>query len=197
MKIQQAAVNVTASGIATPWLLVDWWEHPFDLGVLVTQDNAGGNTLSVDYILGTLHNDSSRPVLASQIGTTITVFDNGPPLPAYAGGGLGTGLAVGDYVQLSSSPGGLLDGGYTVASVVSATEYTLTSSGSQTVAATSCTAVGGQVSTGAASGPVINQAPAATRMTFGVTVPIYAIRARCTTFSAAAVARILTIQGGR
>lgn len=209
-RIQQVAALITAAaatiglpGTVTPWLKHDYYETPFDLSLLVTQDGAGANTLAIDYILDDPSTAMQHQALISQATTVITVQESGPPLPVAQGGNLGHGLAVGDYVYLQGSPGGIIDGVYSVATVTNATTYTLTVSVSQTIAAFLGNVQTGKVITAAAptatGGDNIIGAKGAgitTRAAIPVTSPIVASRLRCTTFAANAVARYVAIQGG-
>lgn len=205
-RIQQVAANITAAaasigvpGTVTPWIKHDYYETPFDLSLLITQDNAGANTLAIDYVLGDNSSAMSHQALISQSTTVITVQESGPPIPVAQGGNLGHGLAIGDFVQIQGSPGGVIDGVYSVATVVSATSYTLTSSVSQTLVAFLANVQTGQVVTAGSTGDKIIGASGAgitARTALPVTAPIIASRLRCTTFSAGAVARLIAVQGG-
>lgn len=205
-RIQQVAANITAAaasigipGTVIPWIKHDYYETPFDLSLLITQDNAGANTLAIDYVLGDNSSAMSHQALISQSTTVITVQESGPPIPVAQGGNLGHGLAIGDFVQIQGSPGGIIDGVYSVATVVSATSYTLTGAVSQTIVAFLGNVQTGQVVTAGSTGDKIIGASGAgitARTALPVTAPIIASRLRCTTFSAAAVARLIAVQGG-
>ena len=207
-RIQQVAANITAAaaaiglpGTVTPWLKFDYYEPPFNLSLLVSQDLAGANNLVIDYVLGDPSTAMEHQALVSQATTVITVKESGPPIPVPLGGNLGHGLAIGDYVYLHETPAGVIDGVYSVATVVDAVTYTLTSSVSETLAGFLGKVATGKVITSGSTGDHIigtTQIPAA-----GVTVstsiqvlsPIVAARVRCITFAGAAVARLTAVQG--
>jgi hypothetical protein len=205
-RIQQVAALITAAaatigvpGTITPWLKHDYYETPFDLSLLISQDTSGVNTLVIDYVLDDSSSAMQHQALISQANIVITVQDSGPPLPISQGGGLGHGLAIGDFVQISGSPGGTIDGVYSVATVTSTTSYTLTSSVSQTLAAFLGNVQTGKVITAGAVGDKIvgaNGAGVVVRTSLSITSPIVASRLRCTAFSANAVARYVAVQGG-
>lgn len=205
-RIQQVAALITAAaatigipGTVTPWLKHDYYETPFDLSLLITQDGAGANTLAIDYILDDPSTAMAHQALISQATTVITVVESGPPIPVAQGGNLGHGLEIGDYVYLQGSPGGIIDGVYSVATIVSTTSYTLTASASQTLAAFLGNVQTGKVVTAGATGDKIVGASGAgitVRTALPVTAPIVASRLRCTTFAANAVARYVAVQGG-
>lgn len=202
-RIQQVAANITAAvaagvfaGAITPWIRLDYYTVPFNVSLLVSQDAAGANTLAVDYVVDDLSNGQNHPVILNQTTTTITVTDSGYPWPY--GAGLGHGLAVGDLVVIQGSQNGV-DGIYSVATVPSTTTYTLTSTVSQSLANIQATANVGKALTAGATGDKIIGAPGATittRTALPINAPVTAVRLRCTTFSAAAVARLVAIQGG-
>lgn len=205
-RIQQVAASITAAaaaigvpGTVTPWLKLDYYEEPFNLSLLISQDNAGANTLAIDYILDDNSSAMSHQALISQATTVITVQESGPPIPVSQGGSLGHGLAVNDFVQINGSPGGVIDGIYSVATVTNATTYTLTGAVSQTIAAfIGLVQTGKSVTAGAAGDKIIGASGAGitARTALQVLSPIVAARLRCTTFTAGAVARLLAVQGG-
>jgi len=102
--------------------------------------SGGSATASAFYCIDDLSAVSGRTVVGvSRTGTVITVTGdyglNPGNAPISSGDGNTHGLSVGDLVQLYSC--GILDGWYNVASVLSASSYTLTSplSGSYTAPA--------------------------------------------------------------
>lgn len=208
-RIQQVAANITAAaatiglpGTVTPWLKFDYYEPPFNLSLLVSQDLAGANTLAIDYVLDDPSTAMEHLALISQATTVITVQESGPQIPVTQGGNLGHGLAIGDFVYLHESPGGIIDGVYSVATVTNATTYTLTGAVSQTVAGFNGKVATGKVITAgaptAAGGDNIIGAKGAgitTRASIPISNPIVAARLRCTTFAGAAVARLVAVQG--
>lgn len=201
-RIQQVAASLTAAvsggvfaGAITPWLRFDYYTVPFNLALLVSQDNGGANTLALDYVVDDISNGAAHPVSLTQATTVITVTDWGPQI-AY-GAGLGHGLAVGDLVTLSGTQSGI-DGTYSVASVTSASVYTLTAAGSQTLALTQAQVITGKAITAGSTGDKIigsSGAGITTRTGLPVSTPILAARLRCTTFSASATARLVSVQG--
>lgn len=200
--IQQVANNFTATGQFGNWLKFDWYEHPFDLSLLISTDGGVANPLGINYVLDDGSNAMRHQVLFSQTTTVITVTDNGPPIPVQYGGNLGHGLAVNDFVELEGPPG--VAGVYNVATIVSGTQYTVTSAVSQTIAAQITQAQTGKcVATTSAGDHIIGttNVPAAgvtVRTAFGVTAPIWAAQLITVgTFIGAAVSRLVSIQGGR
>lgn len=201
MRVQQVAAQITAVGQGTPWLFFDFYETPLNLSLLVSQDNGADSTLAVQYILDAAGNDGARAVSLSQSGTTITVVDSGPPLPTTSGGGLGHGLAAGDYVAVDAPPS--IKGLYSVTSVTNATTYTLTAGTSQTLPAQLVSVRTGRVITAgafASTGDGIIGADGAgitVRSSLVVNAPIFAARLLCTTVGGTTgVARLTSMQGG-
>ena len=199
MKVQQVAFNFTAANQVSPWLALDYWEHPFNAGLLVSLDTGFAGDLSIQYILDAFLNDTLRQVVVSQAANTITVQDSGPPLPVPFGGGLGHGLAVGDYVQLTNTPGGAADEGYAVASVPSAVSYTLTSAVSQTLNGISSARAGRIMTAGAAGDKLIGASGAsiAARLALALNAPVWGVRLLATTVTTAGVCRLVSMQGGK
>jgi hypothetical protein len=176
---------------------LDYFEEPFDLGLLVAFDATLAATLAVDYILDDMSQGAARQVYISQSTTVITVNDSGPPIPTAYGGGLGHGLQVGDAVELTGTPG--VDGIYAVATVPSISTYTLTAA-SGTIAGAQCQVVSGRVMTGAAAGGadgVIKVAPVTTRTSINVTCPIYMARLRATAFTTGGIGALVALQGSK
>jgi hypothetical protein len=200
-RIQQSVTNFTANGQVGPWLKLDYYEMPFDLGLEIAYGtNQAGTllaaTLGVDYILDDMTNAASRAVTISQTTTVITVTDFGPVLPT---GQLGHGLVAGDAVMLTGTPTGLADGIYSVTTVTSGTVYTLTSGVSQTIASVGAQVVSGRVMQGAAAGGadgVIKVAPVTARTSINVICPIFAVRLHVTAFTTAGLGILVTMQGG-
>ncbi len=195
--IGQVVSNFTASGQVGPWLKLDYYETPFDLGLLIAYGTGLAATLAIDYVLDDFSQAAQRQVYASQTTTVITVTDSGPILPASAGGGLGHCLAIGDAVELTGTPSGQADGIYSVTSITSATVYTLTSLVSQSWASNAVVA-SGRVLQGAAAGGVdgvIKTAPVTARTSINVTCPIYAARLHVTAFTSGGLAALVAMQG--
>lgn len=128
-------VSLSAVGY-TPPVLLDWYQVPPVIGLAVTLSSGADLTANVYYSLDDLSSAAQRVVAGiSRSGTTITVVgDLGLTGNATDSGDGGThGLSVGDFVQIVNDP--TLNGSYEVASVVSATSYTLTSPVSGTYSA--------------------------------------------------------------
>lgn len=194
----QVVANITAIGSITPWLKHNYHERPFDLSLLVSFGSGLSATLALDYILDDMSNAAQRQVSISQTTTTITVTDPGPILPPPMNG-LGHGLAVGDAVELTGTPGGVSDGIYAVATVTNATTYTLTAV-SATIAQQPAYVVSGRILTAAASGGadnIVKVAPVTARTSLVLASPIWASRLRCTAFTSSGVAALVALQGDR
>ena len=126
MRVTQ--VSLAAQAIS-PWIPHDYYQTPANIGLAFFVSSGAALTASVQFTLDDLGAGGERQVLASQSTTVVTVTDNGPP-----GNGGTHGLSVGDYVRLYGTGIAGLDGEYfAVATIVSATQYTLTSGTSQTV----------------------------------------------------------------
>lgn len=194
-RIQQVAVSITAEDQASQWIKHDYFQCPFDVSLSVFYGTGLDATLEVQYIADDMSQSSSRQVLVSRSSTTITVVDDGPPL-AY-GNGLGHGLLEGDWVVISGSQGGVLDGGYAVASVTNATTYTLTSGTSGTVASSPANLVSGRVFTHATLKSLSARAQDGYGSApFGNNGPVWASRLYCTAYTDSGVASLVAVQGG-
>lgn len=193
MRIQRILSNFTANGQVGLWMRHDQYETPFDLTLGVEFGSGLAGTLAIDYAVGNFGPDWMYQVFITQATTVITVQDNGPPPPA--GSGVGHGLAVGDIVNLQGTPGGSVDGIYTVATVPSASTYTLTAGISQTIVGANCQAASALLFTSAASG-LVNVAPFTARTAVQVTAPIFASRLHVTAFTTGGIATLVGIQGG-
>ena len=196
MRIQQAVSNFTASAQVGPWLRFDYYETPFNLTLLVSLGTGASMTLGIDYIADDFGVDGQRQVFITQATTTITVNDSGPTLPSAFGGGLGHGLAVGDAVDLTGTPGGSVDGIYSVASVTSDLIYTLTYGVSQTLAGANATVSSGRILQGTATDKVIPLAPVTARTSVVALGPICAARLHVTAFTTGGHCALVGIQGG-
>lgn len=135
MRPTGVALNgIATSGLlgASPWIDTDYFQTPFCLGMLFSISTGATLTATVQMTCDDMSIQTQRPVQGSQTTTVITVTDTGPFQPPSYNGLGGHGLAVGDYVHLFNTgiPSG--DGDYTIATVPSATTYTLTSGVSQT-----------------------------------------------------------------
>lgn len=114
------------SATFSPWVPIDYYESGFGIGLGFNVSSGATLTASVQHTFDDTVVEQ-RPAVATQSGTTITVVDYG------SNKALGNhGLSVGDWVSLQGSQVGV-DNFYPVASVVSATSYTLTSTITQTV----------------------------------------------------------------
>ena len=200
MKIQQAAAAITANGQSTPWLMLDYRENPFNASLLVNFENGFTGDVALNYIADAMLNDTLRQVSIHQTANTITVEDSGPPIPASAGGNLGHGLAVGDLVQISASPGGTADGDFTVASVTGQFSYTLTSPVSQTLPTTLVSARAGRIIQAGSTGDKLIGASGASiagRLALALNAPVWGVQAVVTTFTTGGVLRLVSLQGGK
>lgn len=186
---------ITAENQFSQWIKHDYFQSPFDVSLSVFYGTGLEATLEVQFIADDMSGSSSRPVRISRAATTITVVDNGPPL-AYSPG-LGHGLLEGDWVVISGSQNGTLDGGYAVASVTNATTYTLTSGTSGTVGSQIASLVSGRVfphatlkSLSARAQDGYGSAP------FGNNGPVWASRLYCTAYTDSGAAFLVASQGG-
>lgn len=193
MRTQRILTNFTANGQVGPWMRHDFYEPPFDLTLAIEFGSGLAGTLAIDYAVGNFGADGQYQVFITQATTVITVNDNGPPPPA--GTGVGHGLAVGDIVNLQGTPGGSVDGIYTVATVPTASTYTLTSAISQTLVGTICLAASALLFTSAAN-TIVNLAPTTARAVVNVTSPIMASRLHVTAFTTGGIATLVGMQGG-
>jgi hypothetical protein len=111
----------------SPWVPVSYLQTPPNVAVIGTLSSGASLTYKAQHTFDDL--SLRRFVGASQSAFTITITDSGNE-------GKGHGLSVGDYCDLQGT-GKLMDGEYAVASIVSATQYTLTSLVSQTAVSSS------------------------------------------------------------
>jgi hypothetical protein len=140
MRVTQ--VSLAAQAISL-WIQHDYYQTPANIGLAFFVSSGATLTASVQFTLDDLGSGGARAVTVSQSTTVVTVTDNGPP-----GNGGTHGLSVGDYVRIFGTGIAGLDGEYfAVASFVSATQYTVTSGTSQTVAATPAQVVTARVFT--------------------------------------------------
>lgn len=120
-------VSLNANG-SSQWIPHDVWQSPASITLAGFVSSGASLTWAVQYTCDDIQ--EARDVGWSQSTTTITVTDKGPASRK------GThGLSVSDWVKLTgtgSQGATSVDGEYTVASVVSATQYTVTSGTSQT-----------------------------------------------------------------
>jgi hypothetical protein len=195
-RIQQVVSRFNNAGDVGPWLKHDFYETPFNLSFFVTFAGGLAGSFEIQYVIDDFVNDGERPVMMAQTGATITVRDSGPVLANWAGNGITHGLAVGDWIQLRGSPGGRVDGGYAVASVVDLVTYTVTSTVSQTFALTGGFVQSGRVMTASATDHIIPLPVATARTTIGVSWPIVASRLTAVAVTTAGVGILLSVQGG-
>jgi hypothetical protein len=199
-RIQQAAFNYTVSTAGLNgggWLKCDYHETPFNLSALVSLDTGASLTLALAYILDDWSTGMAHYVSLSQTTTTITVTDSGPPLGIGFGPNLGHGLAVGDAVEIDGIPGA--QNLFTVATVTSATVYTLTSTVSQTVAQSNFMVRTGKTLLAGSTGDKIIGSTGATitvRTALAINAPIFALQLQATTVTTPGVARLVTMQAG-
>jgi hypothetical protein len=188
MRPAYTALNALATnGLlgASPWIPVDYLQLAFGVGLAVTFSSGATATATVQHTFDDLNQiPSQRAVTVSQTTTVITVTDGGPYAPQ---GGVYNGLAnhglsAGDYVHLYNTgiPSG--DGDYSVATVISPTQYTVTSAVSQSAA--------GGPSTTVVSARVFNHSSLAaltTRSNGSYAFPIIATRLLLTAYTGGVV----------
>lgn len=185
-RIQQTALNVTAANLFSGWLRHDHYEAPFNVSLGVYFGSGLNATIAVQFIIDDV--DLLRQVSISQATTVITVVDAGPAFGG-AAAPAGHGLAVGDFVQLTGTPGGSVDGGYNVATVVSATSYTLTAAVSQTLP---------QLVANVGTGRVFTHATLTgltARANGNYAFPVWGSRLTSTAFTAGGFAFLVAMQG--
>jgi hypothetical protein len=122
--------SLAAVGYSPP-IPLDWYQTPPGISLAVSISNGGSLTYSVLYYVDDLGSAAWRQVTGISRATTVITVTGDYGLLAQDGGT--HGLSVGDLVQIVSDP--VLAGSYNVASVVSATSYTLTSPSSGTYTA--------------------------------------------------------------
>jgi len=111
-----------------PAIPVDYRSVPFAVGVMGILSSNGSLTWGVQHTLDDPGPEGSLPISYSQTTTTITVTDR-----RVVSGVAGHGLSVADSVFLRGISG-TPDGNYQIASVISQSQYTVTSAVSQTAA---------------------------------------------------------------
>ncbi len=128
--MRQTEVSLSAVGFSA-WVPHDVYQTPPAISLICTPSSGANLTYSVQGTGDDVSPNAVRYVGWSQTANTITVTDVGPP----ARGGT-HGLSVGDFVLLLNGPDGVGPGGqgvaYSVATVVDAQHYTLTSANSKT-----------------------------------------------------------------
>lgn len=130
------------SATFSPWVPVDSLQNAFGIGLGFSVSSGGVLTASVQHTFDDLSSQGARPVSVTQTTTVITATDLGYQTSLNGQNGLGGhNLSVGDWVQLTNTgiPSG--DGAYSVTTVVSSTQYTLTSQVSQSATGGSSTTV--------------------------------------------------------
>lgn len=117
-------VSLAALG-NSPWIPHDTYQTPVGITLAGFISSGAVLTWAVQGTCDDVSSGAARPVFISQAANTVTITDLGPPSR------LGThGLSVGDDVTIQGSGIGI-DGEYGVATVVSATQYTVQSIVSQ------------------------------------------------------------------
>ena len=128
-------VSLGALGVSA-WVQHDYYQTPPAITLAGSISSGAVLTWAVQATADDPATPSDRDVFISQSTTVITVTDPGPSTR------LGThGLSVGDYVSLIGTSHAGVKGEYTVASVISPTQYTLTSAVSQTISGLVCQAI--------------------------------------------------------
>ena len=116
------------------WVQLDYLQNGFAVGLGFSVSSGATLTASVQHTFDDIQ-QNDHPVSATQSGNTITVVDTGFSQIWSNTNSLNSHcLSVGDWVYLTGSQANM-DGQYSVASIVSATSYTLTSTVSQTATA--------------------------------------------------------------
>lgn len=183
-RIAQVSYDFTAINQYSPWIIHDYYEAPFNVTLAVYFGTGLSATLAVQYAVDDMGNGGSRVVSISQTTTTITVTDEG-----WSGGSNTHGLAIGDFVQLIGTPGGTVDGGYEVATVTSATVYTLTALVSQTLATQQAKVTSGRLFTH-------SQLTGLTaRANSNYTFPVWASRLTSTAYTSSGYGYLVSMQG--
>lgn len=182
------------SATFSPWVSVDYIQSGFGIGLGFSLSAGASLTASVQHTFDDFPN--GHPITATQATTVITVTDRGFT-QAYGNVDAlgGHGLSVGDWVKLTGTSlqptitG--MDGEYSVATVVSATQYTLTSLVSQTATA-------GQFAqaTTARVYPHANMVGMTTRKDGNYAYPVMAVRLLLTAW-ASGIASLGVRQGGQ
>jgi hypothetical protein len=120
-------VSLDANGNSS-WVQHDYYQTPPAITLAGSVSSGASLTWGVQATADDAAVTSKRQVTISQAGTVITVTDLGPTTR------LGThGLSVGDYVNLMGTSQNGVNGEFSVATVVSATQYTLTSPVNQNI----------------------------------------------------------------
>lgn len=120
-------IRMAAQGFSAP-IPTDYRSVPFAIGLIGIVSSNATLTWSVQHTIDDPGPDGALNVTYSQTTTTITVTDNN-----LFNGVAGHGLSVADSVFLNGIAG-TPDGNYQVASVISQTQYTVTSAVSQSAA---------------------------------------------------------------
>lgn len=181
MRITEVSVAAVA---ASAWIPVDYWQTPPAIGLAGFISSGAVLTWAVQYTYDDIGSGGVRPIRLSQATTVITVVDSGPSSRN------GThGLSVGDDVTIIGTGLAGVDGEYAVATVVSATSYTVTSGTSQTVANTPAQVVSARVFTHS----VLTGKTA--RADGSLLVPVRGVRLNVTAYTSG-TASLEVVQGG-
>jgi len=181
MKTTQQSLSAVGKA---PWLNVDYYQTPPAVTLAGFISSGAVLTWAVQYTCDPLGSEAQRPVGISQTTTVITVTDVGTPQM-----GNGHGLSVGDYVNIFGTGVAGVDGEYSVTTVVSATQYTVTSGTSQSVTNSSGSVISARVFTHATlTGQTVRQ-------TGNFAFPVRACRLQVTAYTSG-VATLEIIQGG-
>ena len=141
MRIAKQTYVTLAAGFG-PWIPLNYMQATFNVALAVLPSSlATGASFSVQYTMDdqSVGGAHQRPVTYTQAAQTVTITDGlfqpNPGFPQTA-----NGFSVGDSVTLTetgtSVAGGFtnFDGSYQIASIISANQYTVTVTPSQTVA---------------------------------------------------------------
>lgn len=125
-------IRLAALGFSQP-IPINYQEQAFAVGCVGIPSSGASLTWSVQHTFDDPGPDGEHLVQFSQTANTITVTnDYGPLITGPLAGNSGHGLSVADSVLMNIAPGNPAMGGhFAVASIISATSYTLTSPVSQ------------------------------------------------------------------
>lgn len=176
-------VSLSAAG-QSKWIPHDYWQTPPAITLAGFVSSGANLTWAVQYTCDDVGPGGLRPVSVSQSTTVLTVVDSGPP----SRGGT-HGLSVGDYVNIQGTGLAGVDGEYSVATVVSGTQYTVTSGTSQTIALTQAQVISARVITHATLTGQVGRA------TGNYAFPVRASRLQITAYTSG-TASLGVLQGG-
>ena len=123
--MRPTSVSLSAAGYSN-WIPVDYLARSFGIGFGCALSNGAALTFSVQHTFDDPGPQGSRPVTVVTAGsTTATVTDLSMPTSALP--------VVGDGVVIQGSGSSIIDGQWNIASIISATQYTVTLGQSSTL----------------------------------------------------------------